>query len=152
MEVKCRFCGNKIDKKIAFKVKHGKTNWYYCSEEHATQLSEKDRVVGLVFEIIGPTTNTMFYKELNEISKVHSLKKMISYLESEKSNLEFYMNKEFVSEFAKIRYFFAILRNKLGDYEEPKEIIKKEIEVEVFENTKMVKESSGLDSLLDMII
>ena len=47
---------------------------------------------------------------------------MVYYLEYNKQDIVRVMDtKRFVSEFAKIRYFFAILKNNLGDYVIPAE-------------------------------
>lgn len=135
-KVKCRFCGKQINKDVAYKVKHGRSNWYYCNEEHSKAKTPKDKFFDIAYSIFGKTTNTIFFKEMEEISKVHGYEKMKSYLENNATYLSSVMQKKFNSEYGRCRYFSAILKNNLGDYvvKEP-EVIKR-VEIEIYEPTK----------------
>lgn len=153
-EVTCRFCGKKLKKEYAYAVKRGKVNRYYCSFEHSIAKSPRDIFYELAFEIFGRTTNTVFYKEMDEIAKVHTFEKMTAYLKENSQFLSNTMRKEFKNEYNRCRYFSAILKNNLGDFSIPKPEIKKEVEVEVYENKYKPKQKSrkGMNSLMDELL
>lgn len=148
MLVKCRKCGNKIDRTIAFKVVVGSKNAYYCNEEEYKQHLEEQKLkaerkqqakekrellnkkkeeekifrekiydnVKYVFGYL--PVNTTLYKEMNELFKTFEYEIILRYLEQEKDYLwDTSRTKEFCSEYAKIRYFSAILKNSMADFE-----------------------------------
>ena len=119
--VKCRICGNKVERNDAYKVVVNGKNEYYCNEkEFQNKFKDKfDKIktINLINEIFGyEVINTEMRNELKEISKTHSYEKIYSYLYENKSMLERYMNKHFDSERGKIRYFLAIIKNNISDY------------------------------------
>ena len=137
-KAKCKYCGKSIDTDNAFKVIVGKTNRYYCDENeyniiHKTQ-QIKDDTYNLIYEIFGrKITNTILYKEVNELSGIYSFEKIEAYLSQ---NIEYIsnlmQNKSFQNENAQIRYFAAILKNSLSDFKyEKKEKINKEVEIDM---------------------
>lgn len=139
MLVKCKCCGEKIDRDMAYKVSKGKTNEYYCTQsEYIRMITEKAQVkqmkydiLDMINEIFGrEITNTALRGELTEIKKSHSLIKMYNYLLENKSDISRIISaKHFETDYSAIRYFSAILKNNLGNYELPKEpIVPKEIE------------------------
>ena len=79
-KVKCRFCGKQIDLNQAFKVKHGKTNWYYCSYEHSIMKSDRELFYQEAYDVLGQITNSLFFKEMETISQIYGYKKMKMYL------------------------------------------------------------------------
>lgn len=151
-KVKCRFCGKQIDRDTAFKVKHGRSNWYYCNEEHSKAKTPKDKFFDIAYSIFGKTTNTIFFKEMEEIACVHGYEKMKSYLEDNEAYLNIVMQKSFSSEYGRCRYFSAILKNNLGDYtiNKPKAI--KNVEVEMYtptkKKTKKREQRKGMDEIM----
>lgn len=120
MLVKCKGCSNKVDRKEAYKVVINNKNNYYCNVNEYEQLNiekeSKAKVLELVFEIIGETTNTAIYKELTDISKVHTYKKILDYIEENYIKLNEIMSMQFEREYGKIRYFTAIIKNEIGDF------------------------------------
>lgn len=135
---KCKYCGKSIDTNNAYKIVIGKTNRYYCNKEEynivykAQQL--KDDTFNLIYEIYGrKITNTILYKEINELSSVYSFEKIKAYLLRNKEYLSNLMqNKTFQNEYAQIRYFSAILKNSLTDFKyESDEKINKNIEIDM---------------------
>lgn len=139
MLVKCRGCGNKVERNEAFKIVVKDKNHYYCNAVEFEQINiEKEsrlKVIDLVFEIIGETTNTSVFKELTDISKIHGYKKMLSYMES---NMD-YINKAMLTcagskEYGRIRYLMAIIKNELGDYVETIDKEDEVVEVDFVEN------------------
>lgn len=120
MLVTCKKCKAKIDRDGAYKVIVKNKNNYYCSQsEYDNMVLENEsrlKAIDLSFELIGNTTNTALLKELSEIAKVHSYQKIKRYLESEFDYINKSMRKNFVNEYAKIRYFVAIIKNQIGDF------------------------------------
>lgn len=148
MLVKCRKCGNKIDRTIAFKTVVGDKNAYYCNEKEWKQHLEeqklkeerkqkakekkeflnkkkeeekilREKIYDNVKYIFGYLpVNTALYKEMNELFKAFEYKTILRYLEQEKDYLwDTMRTKEFTSEYGKIRYFSAILKNSIVDFE-----------------------------------
>lgn len=156
-KVTCKCCSEKIDKKIAIGVPHGKTTWYYCPE-HVGQKSPKEKMYDLIYEIFGrKVLHTVLYKEMDEIASVHTYDKITSFMEENKTLLEQLMYRSYSSEFAQIRYFSSVLKNGLHDFKmrQPEPVIKKEIEVDFDMSTnkyKAKKQRKGIDSLLDDLL
>lgn len=122
---------NKIDKSTAFKVVVNGVNKYYCSESEYTDINRlkiiKDKVFSQINEIFGyKVVNTILFKEVAEIEKIHTYSKINDYLYQNHLYLCSVMQKDFSSEYGRIRYFSAILKNSLTDFtykEEPIKII-----------------------------
>jgi hypothetical protein len=130
--VKCKGCTNKVDRDTAYKVIVKGKNTYYCNvEEYETiniEKESKNKVIDLAFELVGKTTNTALFKELTDISKVHTYTKMFKFMEENMIDLDVAMSRnDFVHEFAKIRYFAAIIKNQIGDYKEKLEVENTEV-------------------------
>lgn len=152
-KVKCRFCNKLIERDEAYKVKHGRANWYYCNEEHSMSKTPREKFYDVAYNIFGKTTNTIFFKEMDDIANIHGYEKMKSYLEDNSSYLENVMQKNFSSEYARCRYFSAILKNNLGDYVVKKPDVVKKIEIEVYEplnnKKKQRNKRKGLDEIME---
>ena len=100
--VKCRACGNIIDKTTAFCASKGQ---YYCNQE---EYDTKKQLYSILSEYVN-TTNTILHKEM--ILWGTDYKKICNYLQDNRSLFEYAMKKNFNSEYAKIRYFSAIIKN-----------------------------------------
>lgn len=124
---KCKICGNTLDTNIAYKVtdKNGK-NKYFCSasEFEAEEIrkkkaaEDKDRVYYLICDIMGEKEiiNTALWKEKIEWNKAFSDEFIAKYLQENKDYLTSVITRLNSSQFAKIRYLSAILKNNLGDF------------------------------------
>lgn len=132
MLVKCRLCGTKVDRNEAFKVVVGGKNTYYCNEaEYQNVLHDKevkDNTYECINQIFGyKVLNSALFKEINLLLDVYSYKHILEYLTENKDYIAKVLEKDFVSEYAKIRYFAAILKNNIADFkikepEKPKEV------------------------------
>jgi NifU-like protein involved in Fe-S cluster formation len=137
----CKGCKKKIDRDNAYKVVVKDKNTYYCNlQEYETiniEKESKNKVIDLSFELIGKTTNTALFKELTEIAKVHTYTKILKYMEENMLDLDAAIcgNSPFVHEYAKIRYFAAIIKNQIGDFKEQVE----DTEVHDFDYVEEVK-------------
>lgn len=124
---KCKICGESLDTKEAYKItdKNGK-NKYFCSESeyeaeeiHKKKAAEdKDRVYRLICDIMGEKEilNTALWKEKIEWNKAFSDEFIAKYLQENKDYLTSAIARLDSSQFAKIRYLSAILKNSLGDF------------------------------------
>lgn len=136
MLVKCRICGNKVERTEAYKVVVNNKNNYYCKEsEYKDWISKKeikDDTYKLIYDIFDrKVTNTILFKEIGELSNVYTYEKILAYLRENEMYLCNVMKKEFSSEYAQIRYFTAILKNSLTDFKYQREIPKKNIETDI---------------------
>lgn len=151
-QVTCRYCKKKIDKNDAFKVPHGKVFWYYCPE-HASVVNEQDALFERLNDIFGyqVTDNTALYGLINPLISEHGTKKINHYFQTQKNWLVKTMSKEFGSEFGKIKYFIAILRNNLPNYNYKEDVVaqKEQQLAEVVQTNKFKKNKRvGLEALL----
>lgn len=119
--VKCRICGNKTERKEAYKVTSGGRNNYYCNETEymgwLLKRESKDNTYNIIYGIFGrKVTNTALYKEISGLAEVYTYEKIYAYLKENKAYLDNVMEKDFPSEYVQIRYFAAILKNSLADF------------------------------------
>lgn len=119
--VKCRICGNKIEKTEAYKIVINSRNNYYCDKaEYRNWLLEKkakDNTYNIIYDIFGrKVTNTVLYKEIHELSEVYTYEKIYAYLKENEVYLSSVMERDFLREYLQIRYFTAILKNNLTDF------------------------------------
>lgn len=128
---KCRICGAPLDTTIAYKIVVKGVNKYFCSkEEYDNEETKKQQEVDnrnksyrLICEIfnVKEILNTALWKEYNEWLKVSESSKIVDYLGENKDYLTKMINRLNATEFAKIRYLSAILKNGLNDFK-PKKI------------------------------
>ena len=124
---KCKICGKALDTDTAYKItdKNGK-NKYFCSvSEFETEetrkkkvLEDKDRVYRLICDImcVKEIISTALWKEWQVWLKVANNEKIAQYLEENKDYLTSAIARLDSSEFARIRYLSAILKNNLGSF------------------------------------
>lgn len=142
MNVKCRICGTSINRDTAYKIPKGKTNTYYCSEKEYTDYivkqneiqQKKKETYSLIEEFIGKTTNTILFKEVGIWLTVADYDTICGYLKENKAYIQYSLNKDFRSEYAKIRYFSAIVKNNIGDYKPATPEPVRKAETEVYKN------------------
>lgn len=139
--VKCRACGQKIDRNDAFKVVVGGKNAYYCNEEEYLAIlkerENKKMMYDLINQIFGYTiVNTALYKEINPLVETYGYTMISSYLKENFDYLYDAIHRLTSKEYGKIRYFSTILCNKLHDYsenvvvEEPKKFVEVSVDIE----------------------
>ena len=123
---KCRICGTPHNTEDAYKVVVNNKPQYYCSQiEYEKDLArkkkaaeDKDRVYYLICDIMGEKEilNTALWKEKIEWNKAFSDEFIAKYLQENKDYLTSAIARLDSSQFAKIRYLSAILKNSLGDF------------------------------------
>ena len=141
MFVTCQICKSKIERDTAYKRVVGKANKYYCSEEEWQKeedkkqkaAEDKDKVYRLICDILGEkeVLNTALWKEKALWNKAFSDEIISKYLGEHKDHLASAVSKLSGTEYAKIRYVSAVLKNSLRDFK-PKadEIPKPKVVVE----------------------
>ena len=126
MKVTCQICRNKIERDTAYKRVVGKVNKYYCSvTEYENDLAQKqkiaedkDKVYRLICDILGEkeVLNTALWKEKTLWNKAFSDEIIAKYLTENKDYLTSAVSKLSGTEYAKIRYVSAVLKNSLRDF------------------------------------
>jgi YHS domain-containing protein len=124
---KCKICGTQLDTKEAYKVtdKNGK-NRYFCSQSEfeaeetrkKKAAEDKDRVYRLICNILGEQEiiNTILFKEWQVWLKVADNEKIGNYLEENQDYLTSAIARLNSSEFARIRYLSAIIKDKIKGF------------------------------------
>lgn len=124
---KCQICKAELDSKTAFKVtdKNGK-NKYYCSEieydaeeQRKKKVAEdKEKVYRLICNIMGESEiiNTILFKEWVIWNKVADNEKIGKYLEENREYLTSAIARLQSSEFARIRYLSAIIKDRIKGF------------------------------------
>lgn len=161
---KCRICGSSLDTNAAYKVtdKNGK-NKYFCSEEEYDSeeqrkkkaADDKDRVYRLVCDIMGEPEiiNTILFKEWQVWLKVADNEKIGKYLEENKEYLTSVIARLNSSEYARIRYLSAIIKDRIKGYEPRVEVVVPRVVVEetIYDTpTQSTNKRRSLSDLEDM--
>ena len=161
---KCGYDKKQLDTKTAFKVVIKEKNTYWCSEEcynHYLADKEKqdkinaeyDEIYELTRQIFGYefTGYSLLKREINTWEKVGTRAKIIAYLKENKDWLSGVMNKEFASDFNRVRYYSVIVAGKLHDFKPKVEIIEKpKIVVEETIYTAPTQSTNKRRSLADL--
>lgn len=134
MQVTCQICRKKIEKDTAYKRAVGKTNKYFCSEQEwqeeedkkKKEIEDKNKVYNLICDMFGyQIQNSQFFAEWTLWNKLKSNEIIYKYLRENEDYLCQVCDKSFNSEYQKIRYFSAILKNSLRDYKPKVEVVEK---------------------------
>lgn len=132
--VKCRICGTNVKVKDAFKVTKNGVNQYCCSEEEwqaeedrkKKAKQDKDRVYYLICDMFGyEIQNTKFFDEWSMWNKLKSNEIIYKYIRANETYLQEICDRSYDSEYQKIRYFSAVLKNSLMDFKPKAEVIEK---------------------------
>lgn len=121
MLVNCKCCGNKIERESAYKVMTDKGNKYYCSqaeyEAMQKEKADKDAIYAEIVDIFGyKIQNSALFKEWKCWNELASNEKILSYIQENKDYIKGAVGKLNSTEYARIRYMSAILKNNLKDY------------------------------------
>lgn len=160
MLVKCKCCGNKIERESAYKVITDKGNKYYCNkaeyEAMQKEKADKDAIYAEIVDIFGyKIQNSALFKEWKCWNELASNEKILSYIQENKDYIKGAVDRINGTEYARVRYVSAILKNSLVDYkvetrEEPEKIEGKndsffELFEPIKENKKMRKSFAELE-------
>ena len=126
MLVTCQICKSKIERDTAYKRVIGKANKYYCSEQEwqaeedkkKKAAEDKDKVYRLICDILGEeeVLNTALWKEKAIWNKAFSDEIIAKYLQENQDYLVSAVSKLNGTEYARIRYVSAVLKNSLRDF------------------------------------
>lgn len=135
-KAKCKICGSALDTNTAYKVtdKNGK-NKYFCSQSEfdaeecrKKKVAEnKDKVYRLICDIMGESEiiSTALFKEWQVWNKVADNEKIANYLGENKDYLYSVIARLNSSEYARIRYLSAIIRDKIKAFKPKVEVVEK---------------------------
>ena len=160
MLVKCKCCGNKIERESAYKVMTVTGNKYYCStaeyEAMQKEKADKDAIYTEIVNIFGyKIQNSALFKEWKCWNELASNEKILSYIQENKDYIKGAVGKLNSTEYARVRYMSAILKNSLVDYKvEPrKEPEKITVDCEIYEAPIFTKKKRrGLSELENEVI
>ena len=140
MRVICRYCKSKIEKKDALQIPGEKYNTYYCNQECYSKANaekkakeierlakkqekeeNKQKRIDPVYEEIADIfgyriANSALFKEMKLWRGICDDTKILSYLQENRDRIKSAMERASSSEYARIRYVSAILKNSLADY------------------------------------
>ncbi len=132
---KCKICGTELNTTEAYKVTVGKINRYFCSKEEydaeikrkEKEKEDKDRVYRLICDILNEkeVLNTALWKEKAIWNKAFSDEIIAKYLQENKDYLTSAVSRLSGTEYAKIRYVSAVLKNSLRDFKPKDEEVPK---------------------------
>ena len=141
LKPKCQVCKKEINKENCYKVpKKNGGFFYYCSETEYLKMIEKkntyDNMKKKIGDIIGVTINSAINKEISIWNTVADYNTIYHYLCQNENYLYKIINhKSFDTEYGKIRYFSAIVKNNIKDFKakEVKEEPTKSVDIEIYE-------------------
>lgn len=153
---KCRICGTPHNTEDAYKIVVNNKSQYYCSQaEYEEDLErkkkaqeDKDKVYNLICDMFGyQIQNSQFFAEWTLWNKLKSNEIIYKYLRENEDYLCRVCDKSFNSEYQKIRYFSAILKNSLRDFESKVEVVEqpKVVVEEHYETKYKLKTRQALD-------
>ena len=140
MRVICRYCKSKIEKKDALQIPGEKYNTYYCNQECYSKANaekkakeierlakkqekeeNKQKRIDPVYEEIADIfgyriANSALFKEMKLWRDICDDTKILAYLQEHRDRIKSAMERASSSEYARIRYVSAILKNSLADY------------------------------------
>ena len=140
MRVTCRYCKSKIEKKDALQIPGEKYNTYYCNQECYSKANaekkakeierlakkqekeeNKQKRIDPVYEEIADIfgyriANSALFKEMKLWRGICDDTKILAYLQENRDRIKSAMERASSSEYARIRYVSAILKNSLADY------------------------------------
>lgn len=139
MKAKCKKCGKSLDTKNAFKVIIKGKNTYYCNEQEWNELEKekelKKAISSKSLEILGGAYNTVLNKEIAVWCNMRNLDVVYSCLIDNEDNINNILRrKNFDSDYGKVRYFSAIIKNILSSCKPIEEDIRKKCNVELYES------------------
>ena len=140
MRVICRYCKSKIEKKDALQIPGEKYNTYYCNQECYSKANaekkakeierlakkqekeeNKQKRIDPVYEEIADIfgyriQNSALFAEMKLWRGICDDTKILAYLQENRDRIKSAMERASSSEYARIRYVSAILKNSLADY------------------------------------
>ena len=140
MRVTCRYCKSKIEKKDALQIPGEKNNTYFCNQEcydkanaekKAKEIERiakkqekeenKQKRIDPVYEEIADIfgyriQNSALFAEMKLWRGICDDTKILAYLQENRDRIKSAMERASSSEYARIRYVSAILKNSLADY------------------------------------
>lgn len=154
MLVKCQHCKNKrIDRDTAFMVRGGQRNLYYCNEEEWQQEQDAKKWREALHNEIDDifqyeVRNTALYKEWAVWNRLANDHELFCFLRDKYHLVRKSMRREFSSEYGRIRYFSAFIKNQIADYKnaikkrvQPQEPKTVEIDFEFYEPKRQKKKA-----------
>lgn len=158
MKVKCKICGNKIEKDTAFKIikeqKSKNVNMYYCNKEEydkqQEEINQKNKCFEVISEMLGiPYLTPGMIKQINTIREYYEYTVIAkAFKHNEDAILWAINNKEFSGEYNKFRYITSIV---LDNIEKVKQVHIRELE-EINRLFNKVEDNINIDIMNELPI
>lgn len=127
VRVKCKNCGKFIMKADSYRFEYVNKNLeigvkYYCCEECCNEKEGEKELVNSYYDILNEIlempvkTNMYFNKMFKEIRENYKPKVIYDFLKCEQLELETVLLKDFKTNNAKIKYFFAVMQDRILKY------------------------------------
>lgn len=117
---KCKICKKELTTDVAYKVIANNKNVYYCNEEeYQNELKEKqqkDNCYNTIKSILNePFVTPMMKKEISKLKGFYSYIVIEKTFKECEENIKWFLNnKEYNTEYAKIRYIITIIQNNIN--------------------------------------
>lgn len=154
MLVKCQHCKDKrIDRDTAFVIRCGQRNLYYCNEEEWQQEQDVKKWRKALHNEIDDifqyeVRNTALYKEWAVWNRCADNRELFLFLRDNYHRVRKAMRRDFSSEYGRIKYFSAFIKNQIIDFkneskksEQPQEPKVVEIDFEFYEPKRKKKKA-----------
>lgn len=131
---KCKNCRTSLTTDIAYKVKEGDKNVYYCSkEEYDTVIKEKEdknRCITLLCDVMRiPFAPPILIKEVNNLKQYYEYEVIIRAIKENGKTLNWFIsNNADSSDYAKTRYIITVISNNINAIKKKYDKEQKEIE------------------------
>ena len=137
---KCKYCGKEVDRLIAFEIKVGGKNHYYCNKnEYLLQLEKQEKREELINLLVDATnafgdSGRLYVKSaILSLEKKYEIADIIAYLKYDSNRIQDILYRKSISEVSnRVKYAAAIIRNHIDEYLQSK-------------NAEQTKESTEID-------
>ncbi|HDK7194908.1 TPA: hypothetical protein PTV74_003215 [Clostridium botulinum] len=166
---KCRICKKELTTDTAYKVVIDNKNAYYCNEEEYKNTLKtkqlKDNCYNTIKNMLNePFVTPMMKKEINKLKEFYDYIVIEKTFKECEENIKWFLsNKEYSTEYAKIRYIITIIQNNINSVykrytEELKEMEKlfkqsnnETIDINIINNsiTNNLKNNNDISEFLD---
>lgn len=117
---KCKICGKQLTTDIAYKVKKGSKNFYYCSEEEyksmAQVIEDRDYCYDIAARVMQvPMITPAMKKEINELAAHYRFIVVARTFKEQRDAITRFLNTgTYTSDYARMRYIMAIIKNNIN--------------------------------------
>lgn len=157
---KCKYCGKEVDRLIAFEIKVGGKNHYYCNKnEYLLQLEKQEKREELINLLVDATnafgdSGRLYVKSaILSLEKKYQIADIIAYLKYDLDRIQDSLRLKNISEISgRVKYAAAIIRNHIDEYLQSRNIknTKEPVEVDFYFSPNNYKPSKQRRSMAEI--